>query len=113
MDASQQVNLSEPVSSQGRGIVLRWTALDDDGSPTESENFFQFVPKLFVAELAGKGVSSGVMNSSLGGVLGIKYVYIYDDRITGNDNNSRDEYALTPGVKLTPGHWTLSAVYGV
>ena len=114
MDASQQAGLSEPVSSQGRGIVLRWTALNDDYSgPTENENYFQFVPKLFVAEFEGKGVSSGVMNSSIGGVLGIKYVYVYDNRITGNDNNSRNEYTSVPGVKLTPRHWALSAVYGV
>lgn len=84
MNGDQTVNLSENVSSQKTGIVLCWSAYDN-GSAANNSWSYQFIPKWHVAFAPGTAVYT-IMEKS-GGIQMQKYVYVHDNRITGNNSN--------------------------
>lgn len=45
------------------------------------------------------------------GSIASKYVYVYDDRIEGSDNN--DGRGTESGVTYANNHWVLDSVIGV
>lgn len=87
MTDAHTVRLSETISSQKNGIVLVWSAYIN-GSAHDSNFNFTFIPKQFVTLFSGKGVTS-IMSGTEGSVIANKYVYVYDDHITGNLNNNK------------------------
>lgn len=109
MNASQTANLSENVSDQNTGIILVWSAYE---SGVKDYNFFyQFIPKSHVESHNGKGVNTGIIATETFGTIGSKYVYVHDDRITGNDYN--DDSGTRNGITFKNNYWVLRQVLGV
>ena len=84
MTSGHTAELSEPVSKQRSGIVLVFS-LYQDGSAKNQEMFEFFVPKYTIQAHSGSG-----RNFNLCGMFrnGVKYLYLYDDKIVGNDKNN-------------------------
>lgn len=89
--------------------MLVWSAYANQTAQTY-DTFSQFIPK---GLSDGQGVSSGVMLTASGSTAGSKYVYVYDDRIAGNTNNSSGEKQVASGLVLSNNHWVLTRVLGV
>ena len=73
MAESQVCKLSEPISQQSSGIVLRWEAYVN-GKVNNSDYNMTFVPKYHIYDHNGGGVAC-FLTTSTGGHLGVKYVY--------------------------------------
>lgn len=110
MNENQTIYLSESVSEQRTGIVLHWQGYDG-GAVRDYDHSYTYIPKS-ITDFASAGVSSFIATAS-GGVVGVKYVYVRDDRIIGNANNDRGKTSMDSGIALTPNHWVLSEVLGV
>lgn len=99
MNSAQTANLSEYVNYQLSGIVLAWSAYADGAAANSSWNYV-FVPKTHVVDAAG----AGVLQTIYGWKSPVwKYVYIYNNRITGHADNN-----VAPANTQV-----LRAVYGV
>lgn len=85
MQGNQKAILSEKVSEQIHGIILVFSGYSD-GSPRNWNWTSQFISKKEVELTEGAGhlfLSGGTQ-----GVASFKYIYIYDDRLEGNDANT-------------------------
>ncbi len=111
MTSGNIVNLSQKVSEQKNGIVLVWQAYDDN-EPKPWHFNFCFVPKWQALINSGRGVSMWLTND-VGSQVASKYVYVYDDKIVGNDNNSTGATKRGSGITVTNNHWVLTYVIGV
>lgn len=108
MGADHTVNLSETVDSQNSGIILVWSAYTN-GAVSNSNFYCYYIPKLSVSLHNGVGYFI-----ALGGVTGIqahKYVYVYNDRIVGNGNNTGNN--TYNGVSYQNSNYVLRYVIGV
>ena len=92
MNANQVAYLSDTVLHQTNGIVLIFSAYSG-GQPRNWNYGIQFVPKAFVTIHEGAGIQC-TMGGSEKGVDNTKYLYIYNNRIEGNDANNNDGYVL-------------------
>lgn len=111
MDAAKTCTLSEPLSAQRTGIVLHWQGYSDGVTQDSDHNYF-FVPKSHASEV-GNGVSMLLTNSSTRRVAS-KYVYVYDDRITGNDQNTRESETIADSnITIWPKYFVLTEILGV
>lgn len=110
MSDTQSVTLSEPVKKQLSGIVLVWSAYVN-GSAQNYDWFYQYIPKDHVIARNGQGVTTGLMINGSGTYAGVKYVYVYNDRITGNASNATSQSGS--GISLQNTHWVLRYVLGV
>lgn len=110
MNENQTIYLSESVSEQRTGIVLHWQGYDG-GKVQDYDHNFTFVPKS-ITGFSSAGVGS-LLTTASGSVLGVKYVYIRDNRIIGNANNGRGKTSMDSGITVMPSHWVLSEVLGV
>lgn len=111
MLASHTVNLSQKVSEQKSGIVLIWQAYSS-GAAQPWEINVQFIPKWFAKALSSRGVSF-LLSDSNAARIGTKYVYVYDDHITGNDANGNGATKRDSGLTTTNNRWVLTKVIGV
>lgn len=111
MNAGQTVNLSQKVSEQKSGIVLVWQAYSNGAVQTYDFNF-TFIPKWQVSVNSSRGVSC-FLTDSTAGVIGTKYVYVYDDKIVGNNANSNGATKRNSGITTTNNRWVLTHVLGV
>ncbi|MBR2683847.1 MAG: hypothetical protein IKE22_11350, partial [Atopobiaceae bacterium] len=110
MTTSHTVTLSENISAQAHGIVLAWSAYSSGTAQNYSWNY-TFVPKSHINDHPGAGVSCMLIDPDR---IGMKCVYVSDNRITGNDRN--DDNSNVSGmnnVKMSNNYWVLRAVYGV
>lgn len=103
MRDGQEINLSEPVSAQHRGIVLHWQYYNT-GAEDHNHNYF-FVPK---SQINGAGVT---MMGFVQSYFFKKYVYVKDDKITGNADN--DQVKTLSGVQFNNNKAVLTEVLGV
>lgn len=110
MSADQTANLSENVSEQLSGIVLAWSAYAN-GAVQNYDWHYQFVPKDHVIARNGHGISTGIMSNAAGSFVGVKYVYVADDHITGYAGNSTSQTGS--GISFQNAHWVLRYVLGV
>lgn len=110
MSEGQSVTLSEPIKNQLSGIVLVWSAYVN-GSSQNYDWFYQYIPKDHVIARNGQGVTTGLMINGSGTYAGVKYVYVSNDRITGNANNATSQSGS--GISLQNTHWVLRYVIGV
>ncbi|MDY6072340.1 MAG: hypothetical protein SPI44_05665 [Bacilli bacterium] len=111
MVASHTINLSQKVSEQKSGIVLVWQAYSN--STVQAYDFnFTFIPKWQVSVNSSRGVSC-FLTDSTAGVIGTKYVYVYDDKIVGNNANSNGATKRNSGITTTNNRWVLTHVLGV
>lgn len=111
MTSDNTINLSQKISEQKNGIVLVWQAYDND-EPKPWHFNFCFVPKWQALTNSSRGVSMWLTND-VGSQVASKYVYIYDDKIVGNDNNSTGATKESSGITTTNNHWVLTYVLGV
>ena len=78
------INLPERLSDQPHGIILHWQGYT--GSQTQNGNHsYQFIPKEHAAFGGGVG---HIMSVSDGTILGCKYLYVTNTKITGHENNN-------------------------
>lgn len=98
---------SQKVSEQLNGIVLVWSAYSNSTAQNYDWTYY-FVPKWHVAFREGQSVDILMMNNTIASnVMCRKLVYVYDDRITGNDNNTATGTGYANNAKV------LRAVIGV
>lgn len=111
MSGGNTINLSKKVSEQKNGIVLVWQAYSD-GAPQPWDYNFTFIPKWQALTNPSRGVTCFLANSQAG-YLGTKYVYIFDNKITGHNENSSGATKGSSGITTTNNHWVLTHVLGV
>ena len=110
MDAAKTVLLEEKISEQQNGIILVWSFYNG-GAKNWGWNF-TVIPKIFVTDNTdGGGVSTFMSENATLGNVGAKYIYVRDDRIIGNDNNSASGTG-TSGIKYYNNKFVLRWVYG-
>lgn len=106
MHETQIINLSEPVSKQPTGIILRWSACVGDNVAASADIVTTFVPKEHILSLNDKGVSTA------DAYLGIwKYVYVSDTLIRGYAANANK--GTINGVAYDNTKFVLREVIGV
>ena len=106
LNASQTITLSEAVSAQPNGIVLVWSYYNG-----EANNFnfsFFFVPKYQASAHSACGICC--YNFNVDHHM-IKYVYIYDTKITGYSYNTGSH--TIDGVTFYNSNYVLRYVIGV
>lgn len=95
MTGNQVANLSDLVSNQERGITLVWSGYSVSGGEAANSNFhFHDVPKYFVRNLNGYGCVFPLASASFAKV-GVKYLYINDDKIVGHASNNQSGTAAS------------------
>lgn len=109
MRDGQSASLSEKITQQKNGIVLVFSAFNNDTGMVDDSSFFNFfIPKIFVQMHAGKGVNfnmNGMWNNTL------KYLYISDNVINGNSWN--DDTFTMGGITYNCNRSVLRYVIGV
>lgn len=111
MTAGHTTTLSQKISEQKNGIVLVWQGYNNSAVQTYDFNF-TFIPKWQMISNSSRGVSCFLVNST-GTVLGTKYVYVYDNKIIGNDANGNGSTSRASGITTTNNKWVLTKVLGV
>lgn len=109
MNASQTAYLSANVSSCPTGIVLHWQAYEN-GATQNYDHVYQFIPKNHVVVASGKGITC-LMTNAAGSKIGRKYVYVHDDNIVGNSNNTATGTAS--GITFANNYWVLTQIIAV
>lgn len=109
MNENQTITLSSKVSEQTSGIVLVFCAYADGAAQNYHFQDF-FIPKEIVRIQASRG-HNFVLATAEFNYIGNKYLYIYDDHITGNALN--DDTGTKNGVTYANNHWVLRYVIGV
>lgn len=110
MTAEHTAELSEPVSEQDTGIVLVFSRYQD-GAALDNSFCCHFIPKQFVALMPGFGQSFPVWSSKFT-MVGTKYLYVSDQKITGNADNGLTGTAAS-GITYTNNGFVLRFVLGV
>ena len=110
MLASQIVYLEEEISKQQNGIILVWSYYDNE--PKNWSWNFTVIPKAFIADNPSvAGMSTFMVNNATFGSVAVKYLYIYDDKIMGNANNTARGTG-TSAIKYANNKFVLRWVYG-
>lgn len=110
MDGGKTVLLEETVSSQQNGLILVWSFYNG-GAKNWGWNF-TVIPKIFVPDNPdGGGMSTFMSEAATLGNVGVKYIYVRDDRIIGNDNNAKSGTGPS-GIKYYNDRFVLRWVYG-
>ena len=110
MNASQTAYLSEPISEQQHGILLFFQAYEN-GIAQEYWHNVYFVPKSIVKLKPGVGHSFHMVGGSDYSGEGRKYLYIYDDKIVGNQHNEGN--GTKNGITYANNKFVLKYVYGI
>lgn len=113
MAANTTINLSMPISKQPNGIVLVFSTYDQENStPTDGTFNAHFIPKAFVSDKNGKG-HCFFMTHNLGKYAATKYIYIYDDKLVGHDENMQIITNSNSGLSFQNNLFCLRYVIGV
>lgn len=107
MNSSQKAYLSEKISEQTNGIVLVFCGYSN-GKPKTWNTTCRFIPKEKARLFNGAG--GFIPMGGLEGISGYKYLYIYDDRIEGNDKNQQ---SISNGITYNNSDYVLRYVIGV
>lgn len=110
MNGTQTIYLEEKLSEQQNGIILVWSYYDNE--PKNWSWNFTVIPKALIPDNPNNGgMSSFMVENATFGNLGVKYIYIWDNRIVGNDNNSKTGTG-TSAIKYANNKFVLRWVYG-
>ena len=103
---NSSLTLKEKVSAQPKGIVLVW-------STSSNKNDFQYtyIPKYHVSAHSGKSVYI-MLSDAMGDKIAKKIVYIYDDKVVGQELNDNDAYTKS-GITFRPQAFVLVEILGV
>lgn len=107
---SQTVNLSQTVLTQTNGIVLVWSAYSNGTAQDWNWNF-TFIPKSWVSNHAGNGITCTMFGSNFGNA-GCKYVYVNNGNIKGHSTNNSSGTSSS-GITFINGSYVLRYVVGV
>lgn len=110
MQATQTAKLSETVAAQPNGIVLVFSYYGSSGAENKVFQSF-FIPKSLVTGQNGAPHSFFLANTTLS-MVATKYLYIYNDKITGHENNDKSGTG-TSGIKYDNTKYVLRWVIGV
>lgn len=110
MTVDQTISLTEKVSDQLIGICLVFSAYTDGVSQNFDWNYF-VVPKSHTIHRNGQGIDFHMCNAGFSNIA-TKYVYIYDDKIVGNSNNSNSGTGAS-GITFNNSSFILRAVLGI
>jgi hypothetical protein len=101
---------NQKISEQPHGIVLVFSRYEND--TFHNDNFATFFyPKYLVDAVSGAGVNFFITHSKFE-YCGAKYLYIYDDKITGHANNELSGTGAN-GITYNNARWCLRWVIGV
>lgn len=111
MTAGHSIDLSAtPISEQPNGIVLVFSYYTNNAA--QDYNFsYHFIPKTQVTLHPGGGHNFFLHDVTFS-VVGSKYIYIADKKITGNANNDATGTGSS-AIKYTNNRWVLRYVIGV
>ena len=110
MVGTHTVYLEEKISDQLNGIILVWSFYNG-GVKNWGWNF-TVIPKIFVTDNTdGGGMSTFMSEAATLGNVGVKYFYVRDDRIIGNDNNNKSGTGPS-AIKYANNKFVLRWVYG-
>ena len=110
MTASQIVYLEEKISEQQNGIILVWSFYN--GSAQDWGWNFTVIPKAWIPDNPNNmGMTTFMVENATVGNVGAKYFYVRDNRIVGNDNNSKTGTG-TSAIKYANNKFVLRWVYG-
>lgn len=87
MNASQTVTLSKKISECQHGICLEWRDYGN-GAANAKDIVYTFIPRAHASRNNGKPLSVLLPVYEQGSTAITKYLYVYDDRITGYATNS-------------------------
>lgn len=110
MNASQTINLAEPVSMQHSGIVLVFSRYSASTAQNYHWNSF-FVHKAHIAAHEGQGHHFMMSTDGKFSIIAGKYLYLHDTKIGGNANN--EEAGTTNGITYNNAGFVLRYVIGV
>lgn len=110
MTVDQTISLTEKVSEQLIGICLVFSAYTNGVSQNFDWNYF-VVPKSHTIHRNGQGIDFHMCNAGFSNIA-TKYVYIYDDKIVGNSNNSNSGTGAS-GITFNNSSFILRAVLGI
>lgn len=110
MTADHTATLSEAVSKQRNGIVLVFSEFVD-GAAADQSFHCRYIPKVAISKHLGKAQCIQLSTSNLA-YFATKYLYIFDDKITGHNNNSLTGTG-TCGITYTNNRFVLRYVVGV
>lgn len=115
MHPGQYVYLTESVSEQNTGILLKWEVYNPDSGEVMSNRgtHYTFVPKTDVPTTGTSysEVTTGLMINDTAAIWGKKTVNVYNTCIVGCEGNAEAQSSL--GITLSNFRWALTAVYGV
>lgn len=110
MTASQIVYLEKKISEQQNGIILVWSFYN--GSAQDWGWNFTVIPKAWIPDNPNNmGMTTFMVENATVGNVGAKYFYVHDNRIVGNDNNSKTGTG-TSAIKYANNKFVLRWVYG-
>lgn len=109
MTAGQTATLKEPVSKQPTGIMLVFSEFVD-GAASDSTFTHRPVLRDWVALHPGKAECIQLSTSNLA-FFATKYLYIFDDKINGHDNNNKTGTGAC-GITYTNNRFVLRYVIG-
>lgn len=108
--ASQSITFSQAISDQAHGIALLFCAYDYDNNVSNDYSWHGFfIPKYWISQYTGKGWRFPLFGDSLPYQ---KYLYIYDTKIVGNNNNYQTSYSFL-GQTVNQRAYVLKFVIGV
>ena len=110
MNGTQYANLSQAISSQPHGIVLVFSLFTNGAADNTSINSF-FVSKQEVAALPNAPHTFFMMINAGFSVIGAKYLYIDDTKITGHTTNTTS--GSNNGFNFNNDRFVLRYVIGV
>ena len=110
MHSGQTAYLEEKISDQQNGIILVWSFYN--GGVKDWGWNFTIIPKSFVDDnTGGSGMSTFMAENATLGNVGAKYIYVRDDRIIGNDTNTKSGTGAS-AIKYANNKFVLRWVYG-
>ena len=113
---AHEAELSEPISAQANGIVLIFSYYNEETKSAEDWDWHSFfVPKFFVNAyndqlISGSGMRFFMTTGNFATIC-TKYLYIYNNKIKGHDNNNLSGTAS--GITYNNAKFVLRYVIGV
>lgn len=109
MDETQTATLNDKVSEQSNGIIIVFSTYQS-GEAKDFDWHCFFIPKKMIELHSGTGHTFSMNSVGYGRIAG-KYLYIYNDKITGNADNKMSGTAN--GVTINNALYVMRYVIGV
>ena len=111
MHGSQTITLSEPISKQPNGITLVFCGYDSSANKATNTDIHNMFVHKKVVELHKDSGHNFLLAYSDVSKVALKYLYIGDNNIAGNDIND-DSFTSRSGIEITNNSFVLRYVIG-